>query len=57
MSDPAQNRQGMSFGMSFGIGGKNRKPENEKKTPLFSSNSRVFLWCTQQDSNLWPFDS
>ena len=33
-----------------------RKPEHKKSTA--DSAKRIGgLWCTQQDSNLWPFDS
>ena len=38
--------------------GKIRKNvDNTKKNPQRREARQGFLWCTQQDSNLWPFDS
>ena len=28
----------------------------QKKNPQRREARQGFLWCTQQDSNLWPFD-
>lgn len=31
--------------------------KTQKKNPQRREARQGFLWCTQQDSNLWPFDS
>ena len=36
---------------------KQKKKQKNKKTTANSAKLVSGSWCTQQDSNLWPFDS